>query len=97
MSSEKHTQFTRVTVDTLVCSEPCLLYGVHNLPSANAGNSRIYDGHDAASGNLVLTVKGLANISWQIHFDPPILLSRGLFVDIVTNITECTVFWQALE
>lgn len=88
--------YERVTADALVCRGPCVFVGAVILASVAGGDASIYDGHEATSGNKVLTLKGDANISNAIAPPVPIRFGNGLFVDIGANCDEVTVFYSPL-
>lgn len=89
--------YTVCTADTIVCNEPCDLYGVIILCMALGGDATIYNGRDAKGGNKVAKIQGPADRSWQIPMPHPVHLDRGLFVDVGTDVYEITVFWKRCE
>ena len=88
--------FTRLTKDDLVNDDKTLLYGVLLEITTDGASVILYEGNDASSGRLLFTVKGLANDTKFIWFDKPLLLERGLYVDIGSNVSAVTLFWKAI-
>ena len=95
MSSEG-IAFFNTTVDKLVTAHDCLLWGVVVLVSTTGGDVTFYAGRDATSGRKIMTVEGTANESRAIMFAKPLFCDGGLYVDIGSNVTEATVFYEAL-
>jgi hypothetical protein len=89
--------YTRVTASTEVANEPVVLYGAVLLASVDGGDAAIYDGRDTASGNKVITLKGLAKQNVPFAVGYPILLHQGLYVYVGSNVTEVVVFWRRSE
>lgn len=81
------------SIDGVVHRGPCLLYSVILLVSTTGGDITLYDGQDAASGRKVARLEGIADQSTPVEFGG-LVLSRGLFVDVGSNVTEYTVIWR---
>jgi len=92
--------YTRVTADTFVVRGPLLFYGAVITTSGAADAMDVYDGENT-SGRRVMRVahsyqdQGAVDrvASLPVMLPEPILLERGLFVDLETNVTEVTVFY----
>ena len=84
------------SIDAVVHRGPLLLYSVILLVSTTGGDVTLYDGQDATSGRKVARLEGIADQSTPVSFDG-VVLSRGLFIDVGSNVTEYTVIWKAVE
>ena len=88
----------RVTGDARVFEGSGVLFGLVLLVSTTGGDVTLYDGADAGSGRLIGTFEGIANESRPIVFGRNgILLDKGLFVDVGSNVTEVLVVYNALS
>jgi hypothetical protein len=79
------------TADAIVTTHPCWLHSATILVSTTGGDASLYEGQDAASGRLLITLKGSANVTNQRTYSPPLWLERGLYVDVGSNVTQVTV------
>jgi len=77
-----------VTVDTLITTRPCILHGAVLLCSAVGGDVSLYEGQDADSGRLIVTLKGATTVSLPVSWVPGLLLERGLYVDVGSSFTQ---------
>jgi len=87
--------YYRGTADALVHQGACLLYSVVVLVSVTGGDVTIYDGQDTTSGRRVARVEGIADVNTVVDFQG-VVLSRGLYVDVGSSVTEYTVVWKPL-
>ena len=97
MSSKPGIAYITVTADTLVSTEPVLLYGAVILASALGGDATIYDGHDASSGRKVITLKGGATLSTPVEWPQGLYLGGGLYVDVGSNVTEVQLSYEPIS
>ena len=84
------------SIDAVVHRGPLLLYSVILLVSVTGGDITLYDGQDATSGRKLARLEAIADESHPVDFGG-VVLSRGLFVDVGSNVTEYTVIWRALD
>lgn len=96
MSEHEPVGWLRITADTVVSTEPVLLYGVIFLTSVTGGDVTIYNGQDAASGSQFARLEGTANVTNSFSPAKAILLDMGLFVDVGSNVTEVVVIYDPL-
>lgn len=83
--------YERVTADQVVCPTPCLLYMAHLAGgSGGASTAVIRDGH-STSADAVIDLAAPASGMDFVSFDPPILLKKGLYVDVGSNVTSVLV------
>lgn len=88
--------WTLVTGDLLITEQPALLHGIAIDASVLGGTATVYDGTDATSGRKVGDFKGAANITRNVHFNPPLLCLNGLYVTLDTNVDEALIVWTPL-
>lgn len=86
--------WTNVTADKVVTAQPALLHALVLLASAAGGAVTIYEGQDTSSGRKILTVKGQANVSRPVRFQPPLRCERGIYVDVGSDVGEVLVLWE---
>lgn len=86
--------FTHTTVDKIITTRPCLLFSV-TLTATGAGvaDVSIYEGQDASSGRLVVTLKVAASSTVQTRFNG-LVAERGLYVDVGSNVASLTVEYE---
>lgn len=85
-----------LTADQLVNEGRTLLCQLIVNASADGGSVTIYDGLNA-NGDLVGVFDGLAAGCNPIAFGRGVCLTRGLFVDIGSNITGVTVIYRPID
>jgi hypothetical protein len=88
--------FLNFTGDTVVCDRPCLLNGALLLVSTTGGDVTLYEGQDATSGRKIAKIEGYAGVTRVVTFPHAPFCARGLFADVGSNVTECTVFFTPL-
>lgn len=86
----------RFTADAQVFKEHGLLHGIVLLTSVTGGDISLYEGADIGSGRLIDTFEGLADVSWICMFPKPLYLSRGLYLDVGSNVTSVLVIYEHL-
>jgi hypothetical protein len=84
---------TYTTADRLVNSGPTLVYGWVFDCSADESVLTLYNGQDTGSGEIKFHTEG-----WNIGANPvilgvPVLFDKGLYVDLGTGVTDCTILW----
>jgi hypothetical protein len=92
----KPVGFLNFSGDTVVCDRPCLLNSVLLLVSTTGGDVTIYEGQDATSGRKFGKVEGYAGVTLPITFSHAPFMARGIFVDVGSNVTECTIGFTVL-
>jgi hypothetical protein len=92
----KPVSFLSISGDTVVTDRPCLLNAVHLHTSADGGDVTLYEGQDATSGRQIASLHATANNPHFMDFSHAPFCARGLFVDVGSNVTECTVFFTVL-
>lgn len=96
----EHTRGTgwrRVTVDDLICDGPCLLYSASGYNSVTGTIATLYDAQGAVTGREICTFAGIANTRVPVEWNPPLRLSQGLYVDMLTNGVEILVQYEEIE
>jgi len=86
--------WTTTTVDTIITNAAAVLHGLVLLASADGGDVTLYDGTDPAGGRKIATFKGTAHKSKPIHFRPPLLCERGIYVDVGSSVNEVLIHWD---
>jgi len=96
--------YTRVTADTLVARGPLLFYGLTMIADGIAPQVDIFDGFNTRTRRIMRvahTYTDSAAINrvagMPVMLPAPILLERGLFVDIFASVTEVTVFYMPVR
>lgn len=97
MNYDKPASFLRVTADTIISTEPVLLFAVMILTSTTGGDVTLYNGVDPGAGSQIIRLEGTANETRPTPFGPGILCDRGLYVDIGSNVTEVVVIYAPYE
>jgi len=71
-----------------VTIEPAYLFSVV-LTGAGVGASdaAVYDGSNT-SGEPMLDLRAVVDMSVQLHFDPPLVFNRGIYVEKGSNVTS---------
>jgi len=92
--------YTRVTVDTFVARGPLLFYGVVITTSGSADAMDLYDGENTSARRVMRVAVSYQDaipvnrvVSLPVMLPEPILLDRGLFVDLEADVNEVTVFY----
>ncbi len=87
--------WTRQTFDGVISRIPTLLYGIVITPDSGTNNADVtlYNG-ESTSDEKICQLRSGAGISSQHIFEQPIICSRGLYVDIGTNVTEVMICWD---
>jgi hypothetical protein len=80
---EADAQF--ITADTMVYDKDYLLCGFVVVASADGGDATLYARQSAEAASSLGQYKALANSPTVVMFPRPILLTRGLYVDIGSN------------
>jgi len=90
------SDFEYLAADNLISTKPCLLYSVTVTPeSQGVGDVTLYDGQGAESGYEIGTLRTASGATLQVRFKG-LELSRGLYVDIGSNVTCCVVEWSPI-
>lgn len=86
--------YVYLTADNLITNLPCTLHSATVTPDASAvGDVTLYDGEGAETGHEIATLRTASGATLQVRFDA-LELSRGLYVDIGSNVTCCVVEWE---
>ena len=76
-----------ITEDRLVSADRFELWGFVIVASSDGGSASLYNQRSAEEEALIGTYKALANSPTVVMFPRGVELSRGLFVDIGSNMT----------
>lgn len=83
-----------LTGDQVITDYPCVLHSVTVTPSAGAvGDVTLYDGQGAESGHELLVIRTASGCTNQVRF-AGVSLTRGLYVDVGSNVTCVVVEWS---
>jgi hypothetical protein len=86
--------YVYLTADQLITTLPCRLYSVTVTPDAAAvADVVLYDGEGAETGHEIATLRTASGATLQARYEG-LQLSRGLYVDIGSNVTCCVVEWE---
>lgn len=85
------TQFAYLTASARLSDNPSLVFSVTLTSGLTGDGVIIYDAHNANSEQISLHVAGETDITKQVDFNPPLYLSRGLYVEFETNTAEATI------
>jgi hypothetical protein len=90
------SDYEYLTADRKITDKPCILYSVLvTTDGGGPGKVEIYDAAGAVTVQKVATLLCAANLS--IHFRwKGLVLTRGLYVDIVEKADYVTVEWEPL-
>jgi len=81
----------RLTVDTLISDSFTLLSCVVITPSdTKKGDITIYNG-ESASDEHVIKIRTPSSASWELRFEPSLILDRGLYVDVGGDVEDVLV------
>jgi hypothetical protein len=96
--------WTRVTADTVVAVGPLLFYGLIMTTSAIACTVDVFDGSNTLGRRVMRAAHSYQDpatvdraSSLPCFLPAPILLERGLFLDLASNVTEVTVFYRPIR
>lgn len=82
-----------LTADNVISTLPCVLLSVTVTPdSQGVGDVTLYDGQGAETGYEILTIRTASGCTNQVRFRG-LELTRGLYVDIGSNVTCCVIEW----
>jgi len=83
--------YLRVAADSLVSPEPCFLFSVCLAAnSSGVSTAVIRNGHNT-DADIVIDLACLASTVNDRNFDPPLLFTKGLYVDVGANVTSVLV------
>lgn len=83
-----------LTADRLVTDQPCVLLSVVVTPDAqSSGDVTLYNGQGAEVGHEIVKLTTGSGETLQVCFRG-LELSRGLYVDVGSNVTCCVVEWS---
>jgi hypothetical protein len=87
----KSLDYDLTSADKKVCNGPCFVYAAHLVAnSSGVGTAIIRDGHDA-SGAAVVSLSSLTSSNDPRKFDPPLYFKKGVFVDVVANVSSILI------
>jgi hypothetical protein len=92
----KEYSWAWVTADMKLTDQTAELVSAHLVVSAASTDSAIYNGADT-NGDKILALASAAVTTLPITPPVPIYCSKGLFVDVGTNVTGILVQWRNLE
>ena len=84
-----------LTADEQVIEHPCLLKGIVLLVSTTGGDVTLYEGLGTAGSSQIGRFEGIADQSTPIDLHG-LLLERGLYVDIGSNVTGVLVIYKPI-
>jgi hypothetical protein len=84
-----------VTYDQCLRHKECELVYAYLVPTAQAGDSVIYDGENT-SGRPIATLRSAVATGHAFKPKEPIYCRRGLFVDVGDSVTGILVQWRNL-
>lgn len=84
-----------VIADALLAEKECELLFAYLVPSAAAADATLYDGENT-TGRLIVTLKTAAATGHKFKPPVPVYCSKGLYVDIGSNVTGVFVMWRGL-
>ncbi len=93
----KKSFYINTSADAIAYDKPCYLKRLLLLVGTTGGDVTIYDGRDSSSGRKVATVEAIANETKTLNFGNDLLLERGCFIDIGSNVTEVTAILEPYE
>jgi hypothetical protein len=85
-----------VTGDRKLTDRESELVAAYLVVSAASTDSAIYNGADT-SGDKILDLKSAAITNLAFEPPVPIYCSKGIFVDVGTNVSGILVLWRNLE
>ena len=94
---EKEVAYDRRAASGIIHKNSCHLVGVIVTSKDNAsGYIDVYDGENT-SQEKVMRVRAIQNTSRTVMFPKPVIMRRGLYVDLNSDSEEYTVFWKPIE
>jgi len=97
IESSKELALDRITSSRMVCKGPCLVYFLLSEPVdvATALILTVYDGEND-QGDLKLKIKTqYGSCCCSLH--QPAYFRRGLYIDLTTNLSSCSVQYLPLK
>lgn len=91
------TKIERVAVDRLVHSGPALIFSltIHSDGGGEA-DADVYDGTSVERG-LIADLYCVDESMAQLVFSPPVVVVKGIYVDIGTNCESVTVHYLPIQ
>ena len=85
----------RLTADALVCATPCRLYGLEmTSKSGGTGRAVVYNGRND-NGEAMVDLWGTQAVPDIRRYNPPIVMTRGIYVDFQTLANTILVRYAA--
>jgi len=88
--------WTNTAVDGVITSAPCNLHGLVFRGRDAAANLTLYSGRDTGGRKIATFYVASADTSKVIHFSPPLLCERGIYLDCVEDIEGVLIHWTPL-
>lgn len=86
-----HPGWDYMTASRIVWKMPCHLHAIIVTPDGtNKSYADVYNGVDTTSPK-VFRIRCNTNNTHEFIFDPPLELTRGLYIAFETNLESCTV------
>ena len=92
--------YARITADTRVARGPLLFFGLIMTTNSGSDSVDVYDGNNSSGRRVMRVAHSYQDFSpadrpstLPVFLPAPILLDRGLFVDIANGVTEVTLFY----
>lgn len=91
LKDDKGVGYSRVVADSLVSPEPCFLISVSLVSSAvGVSTAVIRNGHNT-DAEAVIDLAALASAVDDRHYNPPMPFTKGLYIDVGSNVTSVLV------
>lgn len=91
----KEYSWQYIVADTVLCEGECELISAISYPSATDNEVDFYNGI-SDKGSLIAKVTSEVKRSLTLNLRIPVYCNKGLFVDIVRNVTGVFVQWRKL-
>jgi len=86
--------WTRVTGATRITSVPSLFFGALVSVATNGHGIGVYDGLDDVAGHQWGNIEANAAFTNPVLLPHPVLLRGGIYIAVVTSLTEATILWR---
>lgn len=83
------------SVDLLVSDTPVILHGVVLSAGGDNADVELYNGQDAASGQLIIHVKAVSGLTFSTDLFG-VRCERGLFVNVGANVEHVLVVYDPI-
>jgi len=95
--SKVETDYNYFTSSQTIHQNRCYLYGALVTPMEDQrSHIDIYDGTNTTE-NKAMRIRAQTEESKFIYFDKPILMQRGIYVDMNDKTDSYVIFWEPIE